>query len=121
MDYITERLIKCITFEEFKNIILEEKLDFNYCNNDGSSLLHMAIFIESEEAVRFVLENGGNVNHVDKYGHTAVFWAIEFNYPEICFILRDYGADINENHRYFEDLCASSDGYEILKLIKHYS
>jgi len=48
-----------------------------------------------KERVRLLLENGANVNARDRYGWTALMWAVFKGYKEIVKLLLENGADVN--------------------------
>jgi hypothetical protein len=58
------------------------------------SLLHEAILAHNAAAVRFLIEQGANINLPDHFGYLPLYNAYED--PEITQLLIDHGADVNE-------------------------
>ena len=57
-------------------------------NNDGDTALTLASFYGHKEACQLLLDNGTDVNHIDKYGDTALSLARK---EEIIELLKMYG------------------------------
>ncbi|MGB1428671.1 MAG: ankyrin repeat domain-containing protein [Cycloclasticus sp.] len=59
----------------------------NMQNNNSETLLMHAIMDNDLEKVRFLIENGADINILDKNGSSAFDYAIEINNEEIMKIL----------------------------------
>lgn len=59
-----------------------------------------AIFyaLENYENTNFLIQNGANVNQVNAFGKTPLFYAIEFNRLDIIKLLLDNGANVNQKY-----------------------
>ena len=57
--------------------------------------LHLAVLRNDAEAVMTYLENGTDVNGVNKYGYTAIHNAACMGHADILRVLIRHGADIN--------------------------
>ena len=81
-------------FEIVKRLLEWKPEDVNsILIDDGSTPLHIAAHIGSEDICNYLLQNGANVNTVGKDGFTPLFYA-----QTICIatILIENGANVNE-------------------------
>ncbi|KAL0072432.1 Arginine N-methyltransferase 2 [Marasmius tenuissimus] len=60
-------------------------------DEDGSSPLHAAAYLQSEELVKYLLEQGAVWNAVDNLKHTAGEIALSYNNEKIYTLIRDHG------------------------------
>jgi ankyrin repeat protein len=80
-----------------------------------------AVRLNEIEEVKKLIEKGADVNVVDEYGATALYWASYKGHSEIVKILIEAGADVNVVNRDGETALywTSSWGYsEIVKILK---
>ena len=79
-----------------------KKEDINKQNKYGYSCLHRAIGGHHWDTVKFLLDEGIDINLKDKEGNTALRYMVdhmEFNYEEGMRVIKrllDMGADVNE-------------------------
>ncbi|OXV05084.1 hypothetical protein Egran_07148 [Elaphomyces granulatus] len=67
--------------------------DPNLCDEDGSTLLHMAAAFGHGETLRLLLEYGASIVAQDTEGWTALMQAADHGHLGICALLLEYGAD----------------------------
>jgi len=94
--------------------------DIDKVNSRGETALMFAVFFKSREAVRFLLDQGANINARDNWGMTALMKAGVCAYWEIMKFLLQQGADINAKDSYERTvfmLAASSANKEIIDLL----
>ena len=70
-------------------LLLDHKADINA---DGSAALYTAIVFDSLEIVRTLIENGANINAVDKDGLTPLMCAARNSKVEAATLLLEKGA-----------------------------
>jgi hypothetical protein len=70
--------------------IFSREIDPNLQNNEGSTLLHVAVFSDSESFVRFLMEEGANPNIGNSKGQTPLDFAECL--PTIRDIIINYSA-----------------------------
>ena len=63
-------------------------------NNDGITLLMLAVAHENYDACKYLIEKGANVNLQTNYGLTALHYASHRHNYDICVLLVENGADI---------------------------
>lgn len=73
---------KCIeqnNVDALKKLIDQQGVGFvnSTCGPQEKSLLHRAVEKGHEDMINFLLENGANVDSVDKYGQTPLFYAVK--------------------------------------------
>ena len=68
-------------------------------DGDGSTALFRAAFYNRTDVVRYLLNNGANVNKQNRWGETALHLASIDNYTDVMRILLKHGArkDIKDN------------------------
>ena len=84
--------------ESYKNMAIEliRGYNINEQTEKGSSLLHLFILLPFPTAIKFLLDNGADINITDNYKFTPLHIAIIFNVSKkIIELLLDRGADIN--------------------------
>ncbi|CAJ0564084.1 unnamed protein product, partial [Mesorhabditis spiculigera] len=86
----------------------------------GRNSMHMACDYGQVEVVKYLIENGGNVNLADKHGITPLLYAIWENHIEVAKLLMAKGANRNVKSPLNEPLldCATSD--EMKDLLRNY-
>ena len=61
--------------------------------------LEIVLYYNAEEislpVLELLVEGGASINHMDKYGRTALHWAVVKNYQIAATLLLDRGADVN--------------------------
>ncbi|KAL3315310.1 hypothetical protein Ciccas_006064 [Cichlidogyrus casuarinus] len=100
-------------------VLKDDKCDINCRNNYGRTALIMAAARGSLDAVETLCELKANVELVDKFGMSALFWAAYYNHTEVAkyIILRDF----NFNRRSKQGttlahICAKTGDKELLNL-----
>jgi len=90
----------------------------------GFPALWLAIWLDQPESVRFLIENGANVNFTSAEGRTALFLAILSSDRSVAFnivsLLVNNGANVNARHRCGETIlhAGAACGYaEIVQLL----
>jgi ankyrin repeat protein len=103
----TPFLMACMTADlEFAGILYENGADPHLPNVENATPLMAAAGIgtlapgevagtepEAIEVIRFLLDLGAQVNHVDDNGETAMHGAAYKNFPAVVRLLHDHGAD----------------------------
>ena len=57
---------------------------------------HAVLFVGNKEIAELLINNGADVNAMDKDGNTPLDVAEEFNQPEIADLLRKHGGKTGE-------------------------
>ena len=73
-------------------VLLRAGADINGANMDGKTALHQAVIIHNLQSVKFLIENGANVNVQDQKKRTPIYYADE-NTP-IYTLLIESGAKL---------------------------
>lgn len=71
----------------------------------GCTALHYAVFYNHIDVVRYLVENGANVNQQNLSGLTPLFWSLDQGLYDIAKVLLEHGADTS---------IFSKDGYAVL-------
>jgi ankyrin repeat protein len=75
----------------FSKLIKEHKkhnkFEINKKDANGWSLLYYAVVWKREQCTQFLLENGANVNIINDYGHTPLYYAKHAGYTNMVVIL----------------------------------
>lgn len=74
--------------------MLDKDLISNFRNEQGESILHLAIREGDEFLVQLLINNGANINNPDNNGTTPLMYAIYLNYTNMVIALLDHGAKI---------------------------
>ena len=77
---------------------LKNNLKFSNVNSkdkDGNSLLHIAVFNNNPDIVRFLVVNASNINSKNEEGNTPLHFSIFWNYIGLFKYLLRNGADYN--------------------------
>ena len=70
--------------------------DINIRDKHGQTILHEVARAWHTDVLRFVYENGGNINKADDYGRTPLHVASMVNYPEMAELLVGLGGMYKE-------------------------
>lgn len=119
-------LINLIGRDGFMNFKLpsQYKIDYsdkNYSKIRGKTALHNAVWFQDIALTKYLVENGADVNAVNKEGDTPLLLAMEKNDLEIIEYLLSQNSKVDGFNKDFGDIFINSSGKrEILKLlIKH--
>lgn len=95
-----EVLVKAIEQGDFSTVekCLKAGIDVNSINNDGETLLHIAIKKNQNNIVNLLLDSNASINACDNNGKTPLHLAIEYN-PYYVEVLINHGADVNSIDR----------------------
>lgn len=80
-------------------LLLKAGADVNWANADGGTPLMSAAASDHDDAVRLLLKAGANPNAEDHKGHTAYWYALEYNNPSIAEILKPLTGDAEDAHK----------------------
>jgi ankyrin repeat protein len=105
--------------EMFNKLI--NKTDINSLDEDGSSLLHIAIGYKKDKIALDLIEKGIDVNIQDSDGFTALHYVAEHFKIEIAKAILEKNGDVNVYNKYGNNALwtatfNSNKGYEIVKL-----
>jgi len=91
-----ENILFVKIFNRYKDIFDINSKDKN---NDNNTLLINATKVNSDKIVEFLLIKGSESNYRNRYGNTALHYAISYKYYKIVDLLKKYGAreDIENN------------------------
>ena len=113
---------------EIINEILDNKINLNYKDLDGNTVLHHIINIIDDTNIYIIekmIQNKISINNINKFGQNALHIAIENKNYNICKILLKYDIDINvgtiDYHLTPLLLSVILDEYEICKLLLEYN
>lgn len=73
---------------------LKSKPDLSICNDQGQSLLAVAVVTGQRDMVKIFIKAGVVINHVDKQGKTALDHAVEYGCVKIVCDLAKKGAKV---------------------------
>lgn len=75
--------------------ILQKNTQVTQINNDGQTILHVAVLSNNAQMVNIILKSGlVNINQLDKYGKTAMDYAVEYAYNKMIRKLYKYKAKV---------------------------
>lgn len=77
-----------------KQLVKEAKYDLNLGDYDNRTPLHLAAAEGKLEVVKFLVENGANVNTVDRWNSTPLNEAEKYNHKEVSEYLTSKGGKI---------------------------
>jgi len=80
---------------KFAKYLVDHKADVNKARGDGQSPLIRAVLGHNPTVAEKLLNDGANINHIDKYHFTPLRWAIEVDDMEMIRLLLARGADPN--------------------------
>ena len=70
----------------------KEVIDVNLVDEDGNSLLLLATKMNSLRLINFLLYNGADVDITNKFGNTAMHYAVAGKYYASADLLRKFNA-----------------------------
>lgn len=80
---------------EIISAALEQGLDVNRIETDGTTLLMRAIHNRNTDLARLLIESGADISLTNRYGMAPLILAVRRNNLEITTLLLAYGADAN--------------------------
>ncbi|MFY8037654.1 MAG: ankyrin repeat domain-containing protein [Cyclobacteriaceae bacterium] len=80
--------------------LISSEIDINILNDDGNSLLHIALSYHRFEIASSLIEKGINVNIQNKKGKTAMHYAASPEALEIAKLIIKNGGDLNIQDNY---------------------
>ena len=87
--------VKSNDLNTVKSIIEEDKNQVNTHDNRNCYAIHYACNIDSVDIVRYLVENGANINVQDVDGDIPISWALARGHKDIAKLLIEKGADLN--------------------------
>ena len=75
---------------------LRSKLDVHILNDQGQSLLHVAVQAGNRSLVKQLLKKKIDVNIIDQHSKAAMDYAVELGFNKIAFLLVRHGALMNQ-------------------------
>uniref|UniRef100_A0A914YD02 Ankyrin repeat and MYND domain-containing protein 2 n=1 Tax=Panagrolaimus superbus TaxID=310955 RepID=A0A914YD02_9BILA len=118
-DFIEQRKVN-----DAKELIKNGDIRINCIDKTGMNPLDQACFRGEEELVRFLIENGANVdNRAHEQGYTCLMFAALAGNPPICQMLLDAGARphaVNTINRTASELAAFVGQHECVSVISSY-
>jgi len=103
--------------------LIESKHDPDELNADGLTLLHEAVPIGDIPTIEYLIANNINVNKKNRYGNTALNYAIWHRHMDIVKILLDGGADkeiLDWNGKTAAELAMDEKLYDMAEYIELY-
>ena len=79
---------------------LKSKPDVHVLNDQGQSLLHVAVQAGNRALVKQLLKKRIDVNLVDHHGKTAMDYAVELQYDNIVLAMVKYNANVSSKENY---------------------
>lgn len=67
-------------------------------NNNGETALHLACFYGNFEKVEQLVEDGADIEAIEKYGRTPLHFASDEGHEKIVELLTEKGADLNKKN-----------------------
>lgn len=83
--------------------ILKNNPDITQTNDDGQTILHVAVLSNNWKAMKLIIQSGfANINQLDRYGKTAMDYAAEYGYNKIIRKLYKHNGKVTsiDNARY---------------------
>lgn len=74
--------------------IVKLKVDFNEIANENSESL-LSLAVKYPDALKYLLQNGLEVDHENEFGKTPLMYAVQYNQLESVKLLLDHGANPN--------------------------
>ena len=90
-----------IEFEQCLKILIENGLDVNHPDVDGSTIFHRASKLGEIELIKIIFNHGGDINKKNIFGNTPLSLSIsmflDYQLPDLEYLnaLLNLGADIN--------------------------
>ena len=85
-------------FESYENLI--EETDINIKNENGASLLRIAVAYGSEDIALDLIARGIDIDQRDRKGTTELQNALLVNLPKVAYQLIAQGADLHHRDHY---------------------
>jgi ankyrin repeat protein len=82
--------VKKSQYEAAKALVLAGA-DVNSLDDEGTPLLHIAVNNGKTDMVQLLLDNNAKVKAKDKYGLTALVYALKGQHTEIVKLIKDAG------------------------------
>ncbi|XP_014291286.1 L-asparaginase 1 [Halyomorpha halys] len=95
--------------------------DFNICNADGRTPLHIACRVGNVKIVAFLLTSGSNVHITDKFGSVPLLEAVRNDHKEIIKLMRISGAQLNMDPRDLGNILCRIAAQGLVNRLKSYS
>jgi ankyrin repeat protein len=77
------------------NDLIELGANLDWINDQGNSVLHIAVHNQKNDLVKLFLKRGVDANIKDTWNETPLHWAVRHNDLPLIKILLKYGSDIN--------------------------
>ncbi len=97
IDYL-KKMLANVQYDDIRYILecdTETKIYTNMTDNDGDTLLHLAIYADKYDIAELLLTYQASPNKVDKMKQTPIFRTVFTNNSAFINLLTRYGADIN--------------------------
>jgi ankyrin repeat protein len=72
---------------QFVKDLVNDGVDVNYCNSDQNNALFLAIKLESEELVKYLLEMNANIKQINEDGYSVFHMVSRNENSEVLRIL----------------------------------
>ena len=102
---------------ECMKLMLAAAADVNYCDNNGSSVLHFAAKSGHVEGIQFLLKEGANVNASDQCGNTVLMSAAGSGHDSYLEFMMHEALDMLSIHGGYELLDPGDDMVGCVKII----
>ena len=76
---------------DIAKILIESGADINHEDNEGTHIIHYAVFSGSYELLELLINAGAKLKAKDQYGLTALVYALKEKNPQMIKIIKDYG------------------------------
>jgi len=89
------KIFEAVKNNDLKEVksLLEKGADPNSVDEDGDYLLMNSVMYPSVDCMQLLIENGSNVNAMNKIGETALMWAVH-DLAKMKLLIQ-HGADVN--------------------------
>ena len=77
------------------NDLIELGANLDWINDQGNSVLHIAVHNQKNDLVKLFLKKGVDANIRDTWNETPLHWAVRHNDLHLIKILFKYGSDVN--------------------------
>jgi ankyrin repeat protein len=85
------------------SVINKDKSKIYFKDQDGSTLLHLAVFNDHIDIVKYLVSQGVDVNAQDSEGDTPLHLAASSGYLEVAKYLVSKGANVNATNKSFQE------------------
>lgn len=119
---MTALMIACShrQIDAVKTLLESQLCDVNITDDYGETAIFYA---KSPQIIDWLLTYGGDINHQNNHGKTALLLSFFKNNDDLAIKLLEYGADINLNSAEIQSLLADAiieDNYERIKIMLEY-